>query len=388
MLSHFIHAARRSRKSISVSLATKSMICAFSIKLFLIIYHSFPYRVVFAVACENAVLFFDTQQSWPFAYVTDIHYTRLSDIAWSPDGRLLMISSTDGYCTFVTFAHGELGEPYTGEIYKYPEPVVEAPPEKVPEVEKPAPVPVVDKTPAVIKQTPKIGSFYSKVDKSEIRYDTTPTTPKKRITPIMLTSSARRLYTSPGGTTTNTEAEKAEQVDQVDQVDNDLPLGQPLPPLTTAETIVDRTPEAVRNTPKIASMFAKVNKKDMLENIMPKPAARRIVPTLVAVPARKIEPVVNDDSNSDIQIIAVTVPRDQTNGAHDAKQAEGGDALQDEPSKAVEQTPKINTFFTSNSNGQQKRRITPIALSQPSKACKISNAPNATTDKNDNENDK
>ena len=30
----------------------------------------------------------------------------------SHDGRLLVISSTDGYCTVVTFSEGELGTPY------------------------------------------------------------------------------------------------------------------------------------------------------------------------------------------------------------------------------------------------------------------------------------
>ena len=30
----------------------------------------------------------------------------------SHDGRVLVVSSTDGYCTLVTFEAGELGEPY------------------------------------------------------------------------------------------------------------------------------------------------------------------------------------------------------------------------------------------------------------------------------------
>ncbi|CAI9605933.1 unnamed protein product [Staurois parvus] len=70
-----------------------------------------PYRMVFAVACENSVLFYDTQQSFPFGYVSNVHYHTLSDISWSSDGSFLAISSTDGYCSFVTFEEGEIGVP-------------------------------------------------------------------------------------------------------------------------------------------------------------------------------------------------------------------------------------------------------------------------------------
>ncbi|XP_077977620.1 chromatin assembly factor 1 subunit B-like [Glandiceps talaboti] len=72
---------------------------------------SLPYRIVFAVATEDSLLFYDTQQSFPFAYVSNIHYHQLSDMSWSPDGRVLIVSSTDGYCSIVTFEPGELGTP-------------------------------------------------------------------------------------------------------------------------------------------------------------------------------------------------------------------------------------------------------------------------------------
>ncbi|KAK4305817.1 hypothetical protein Pmani_022311 [Petrolisthes manimaculis] len=71
-----------------------------------------PYRMIFAVATQNAVLLYDTQQPVPFAKLSNIHYTRLSDIAWSSDGRIMVVSSTDGYCSLVSFAPGELGEVY------------------------------------------------------------------------------------------------------------------------------------------------------------------------------------------------------------------------------------------------------------------------------------
>ncbi|CAL1269936.1 unnamed protein product [Larinioides sclopetarius] len=71
-----------------------------------------PYRMVFAVAACDSVLLYDTEQLLPFAYVSNIHYTHLTDLSWSPDGKILVASSTDGYCSFLVFADDELGEIY------------------------------------------------------------------------------------------------------------------------------------------------------------------------------------------------------------------------------------------------------------------------------------
>ena len=43
---------------------------------------SLPYRMIFAVATENAVVLYDTQQTKPFAYATNIHFHTLSDLTW------------------------------------------------------------------------------------------------------------------------------------------------------------------------------------------------------------------------------------------------------------------------------------------------------------------
>lgn len=69
-----------------------------------------PYRMVFAVATDTDIILYDTQQSTPIAYYQKIHYTRLTDLSWSSDGRILIASSTDGFCTIVTFEANELGD--------------------------------------------------------------------------------------------------------------------------------------------------------------------------------------------------------------------------------------------------------------------------------------
>uniref|UniRef100_A0A8C2ZRI3 Chromatin assembly factor 1 subunit B n=1 Tax=Cyclopterus lumpus TaxID=8103 RepID=A0A8C2ZRI3_CYCLU len=73
--------------------------------------YQLPYRMVFAVASEDSIFLYDTQQTIPFGLVSNIHYHTLSDLTWSRDGSFLAVSSTDGYCSFLSFSPGELGTP-------------------------------------------------------------------------------------------------------------------------------------------------------------------------------------------------------------------------------------------------------------------------------------
>jgi chromatin assembly factor 1 subunit B len=71
-----------------------------------------PYRMIFAVATKCSVYLYDTQQKIPFGLISNIHYTRLTDLSWSKDGKILIVSSTDGFCSIIQFADGELGKVY------------------------------------------------------------------------------------------------------------------------------------------------------------------------------------------------------------------------------------------------------------------------------------
>ena len=73
---------------------------------------------MFAIATEDSVFIYDTQNLTPFAFTTGIHYSNLSDISWSQGGSLLIIASIDGFCTFVSFKENELGKLYTDPILK------------------------------------------------------------------------------------------------------------------------------------------------------------------------------------------------------------------------------------------------------------------------------
>lgn len=71
-----------------------------------------PYRMIFAVACFDAVLLYDTECfQRPFVRVEGIHYAELTDVSWNVDGSALLVSSTDGSVSIVALSREELGSP-------------------------------------------------------------------------------------------------------------------------------------------------------------------------------------------------------------------------------------------------------------------------------------
>ncbi|KAG0052918.1 hypothetical protein BGZ83_001939 [Gryganskiella cystojenkinii] len=70
------------------------------------------YRAVYAVATQDSVLIYDTQQTAPLALVSHLHYATYTDMAWSGDGCNLILTSSDGFCSLISFEEGELGTVY------------------------------------------------------------------------------------------------------------------------------------------------------------------------------------------------------------------------------------------------------------------------------------
>lgn len=70
-----------------------------------------PYRLIFAVLCKESVFFYDSQFSKFFSYIDNFQFDHLTSMAWTPDGKVLVISSLEGYNTFITFSNDALGEP-------------------------------------------------------------------------------------------------------------------------------------------------------------------------------------------------------------------------------------------------------------------------------------
>lgn len=71
-----------------------------------------PYRMMFAVATQDAIVLYDTQQSQPLALVNNLHYSAFTDLAWLPDGKLLVASSADGFCSTIALKKDFLGVPW------------------------------------------------------------------------------------------------------------------------------------------------------------------------------------------------------------------------------------------------------------------------------------
>ncbi|KAK5123356.1 hypothetical protein LTR85_002788 [Meristemomyces frigidus] len=71
-----------------------------------------PYRIVYAVATQDAVHVYDTQQQRPICVVSNLHYATFTDLSWSSDGLTLLMTSSDGFCSALTFSPGELGSIY------------------------------------------------------------------------------------------------------------------------------------------------------------------------------------------------------------------------------------------------------------------------------------
>jgi len=74
---------------------------------------SLPYRSIFAVLTLDTILIYDTYHTRPLCIARGLHFAGLTDCAWSSDGRNLVVSSTDGYISMLSFEEGELGVPYT-----------------------------------------------------------------------------------------------------------------------------------------------------------------------------------------------------------------------------------------------------------------------------------
>jgi chromatin assembly factor 1 subunit B len=74
---------------------------------------SLPYRSVFAVLTQDSVLIYDTYHDRPLCIARGLHYAGLTDCTWSVDGRQLIVSSTDGYLSILSFDENEFGQVYT-----------------------------------------------------------------------------------------------------------------------------------------------------------------------------------------------------------------------------------------------------------------------------------
>ncbi|SCU97350.1 LADA_0H05820g1_1 [Lachancea dasiensis] len=78
-------------------------------------YIQVPYKLIFAVATTDEVFIYDTESVEPVCTIGNLHYTPITDLSWCRDGSMLMISSTDGFCSYVSIDKGTLGSLFAGK---------------------------------------------------------------------------------------------------------------------------------------------------------------------------------------------------------------------------------------------------------------------------------
>ncbi|XP_066033282.1 chromatin assembly factor 1 subunit B isoform X2 [Chamaea fasciata] len=187
-----------------------------------------PYRLVFAVASEDSVLFYDTEQSFPFGYVSNIHYHTLSDISWSSDGSFLAISSTDGYCSFVTFEEDELG---------------------VPLKEKPQ-IPVRTPGAAAADKKAKKSQSHKVISPSSRLAEGTPPSKDPSLTPRTPSSAGKELPSTPAGikTTPISSSSTPAGIKTTPVSSSSTPVGIKTTPVSSSST-----PAGIKTTPVSSS---------------------------------------------------------------------------------------------------------------------------------------
>mgnify|MGYP004710195071 FL=1 len=74
--------------------------------------------MVFAVATQDLIVVYSTDSLQPLGYTLNLHYLTITDILWNTDGQSLVASSTDGFCSLVTFKEGIFGHQISLKKYQ------------------------------------------------------------------------------------------------------------------------------------------------------------------------------------------------------------------------------------------------------------------------------
>lgn len=77
---------------------------------------SLPYAMILAIATKDSIYIYRTDELSPIIVLKGMHLATLTDLCWTSlsedDSIVLVISSTDGFCSVVVFENNELGVLY------------------------------------------------------------------------------------------------------------------------------------------------------------------------------------------------------------------------------------------------------------------------------------
>ncbi|XP_063700048.1 chromatin assembly factor 1 subunit B [Culicoides brevitarsis] len=208
-----------------------------------------PYRMIFAVATRSSVYLYDTQQKSPFAVVSNIHYARLTDLAWSEDGEFLIVSSTDGFCSIIVFEKGELGEIYDAKsknlvenvepvIIEAGDKIIEIPCDKILSVDQKFASPEKKETPVTpiaVRRHPRTNQ--ENEVKTPPKDEKTSNTPKTSKTPQPIAIRRQPRVQASSQKAANNEAKVSQVASMADEAVDAWPIDEPKP-LSASETFM------------------------------------------------------------------------------------------------------------------------------------------------------
>ena len=78
---------------------------------------SLPYAMVFAVGTQDSVFIYRTDRNAPLVALNGMHFANITGLCWTKPSIggpiILVISSTDGFCSSMVFENDELGTLYS-----------------------------------------------------------------------------------------------------------------------------------------------------------------------------------------------------------------------------------------------------------------------------------
>ncbi|CAG8013078.1 unnamed protein product [Penicillium olsonii] len=228
-----------------------------------------PYRVVYAVATQDAVLVYDTQQQTPLCVVSNLHFATFTDLTWSVDGLTLLMSSSDGFCSTLSFAPGELGQPHTGPVSMSQSTANASTP-----ASNTTSLPTSTHVSPPVKTTPA---------------STAPTGPVPPASPARSNSACSVATQSPAqqapANVVNNPTPTLGTVPSVTAAHSAQPATHPLPLTTPPQTPVSSTPQASTTSSSVLGKRGEIEpegNKDIAPNAAQQPKKRRVAPTLIS----------------------------------------------------------------------------------------------------------
>ena len=160
-----------------------------------------PYKMVFAIATQDSIIIYDTETITPLGYVSNLHYSTITDLNWETDGNSILISSADGFCSQITFNDDAFGLKYEDSsiessdisIKSHSEPTTEKEPQSVATQQCLNP-PIQPQTQSQVNVQPNILQVKRKKPKPE---DKTPNPEEKTPKPELIESTNKENVKNP-----------------------------------------------------------------------------------------------------------------------------------------------------------------------------------------------